>query len=95
MAALFTHHFAGQPAGGVAVTFAELAVLLQLVLAFEPDVGIHNTGVAQQDQPHIRPIWIIGLVLSVAIELGTTFSRKLGDICDDLRPIWWSTARIW
>ncbi len=53
MAALFTHHFAGQPAGGVAVTFAELAVLLQLVLAFEPDVGIHNTGVAQQDQPHI------------------------------------------
>ena len=86
-AAWFTHHFACQPAGGVAVAFADLTVLFQLVLAFEPDVGIYDTRVPQQDQPHIRPIRIIGSVLGVAIELGAVLSRELGDICDDFRPM--------
>ena len=87
VAALLTYHLSRQPAGRIAVAIGDLPVLLQFPLAFEPDFGIHDSGVAQQNQPHIRPIRVACLVFGVSIELGTKLSRKLGDIRNDFRPV--------
>ena len=87
VAAFLTDHLPCQPTSGVAVAVGDLPVFLQFPLAFEPDFGIHDSGVAQQNQPHIRPIRVACLVLGVSIELGAILSRKLGDVRNDLRPV--------
>ena len=76
VAALLADHLPSQPTGGVAYTVPDLPVFLQFSLAFEPDVGIHDTGMGQEHQLHIRPIGRIRVVLGMAVELRSVFPSE-------------------